>query len=236
MGRLDKRQFAMIENYMLGQMRDSAHDCQHVYRVLYLAMDIAQGEGADGDILITAALLHDVGRSKQFANPALCHAVEGGKMAFEFLLQKGWEPGRAEHVQDCIVSHRYRTNHQPGSIEAKILFDADKLEATGAMGIARTILYKGQVNQPLYSVDEAGRVLDGTEREPFSFFQEYQYKLKHVYDKFYTVRGRELAEQCRAIAVAFYDGLLDEVIRPRQFGQEQLALMLTDSEMLRDAH
>lgn len=146
---MDKTQFAQMEATMLEAMEDSAHDCQHVYRVLYTALDIANYENdADIDILIAACLLHDIGRKAQFENPSLCHAKVGSEMAYRYLLSIGWEKKDAQHVSDCINSHRYRGNHSPQTIEAKILFDADKLDAAGAMGIARTLIYQGQVAQP----------------------------------------------------------------------------------------
>ena len=76
-----------IERHMLGTMDDSAHDCQHVYRVLYNALEIAKEESeVDYDILIAACLLHDIGRPDQVANPSLCHAEVGSEKAYRFLL------------------------------------------------------------------------------------------------------------------------------------------------------
>jgi len=93
---------------------------------------------------------------------------------------------KAQHVKACISTHRYRNSNPPASIEAKILFDADKLDVTGTIGIARTLAYKEIVAEPLYSVDEFGNVLNGEEDEKPSFFQEYHWKLKKVYDNFFT--------------------------------------------------
>ena len=72
---MDKRTFCLLENYMLSCMEDSAHDKEHIYRVLYNALEIAKNESkVDYDILICACLLHDIGRKEQFENPQLCHA------------------------------------------------------------------------------------------------------------------------------------------------------------------
>ena len=69
------KDYRLIEAYMLSCMRDSAHDREHIYRVLYAALDIASfEEPVDSDVLIAACLLHDIGRREQFENPALCHA------------------------------------------------------------------------------------------------------------------------------------------------------------------
>jgi uncharacterized protein len=192
-------------------MRDSAHDKEHIYRVLYVALDIAcQEDNIDMDVLTAACLLHDIGREEQSRNPEICHAEAGSKMAYDFLILNGWVPEKAGHVKACILSHRYRNDAEPQSMEAKILFDADKIDASGTLGIARTLIYKGQVSDPLYSVDEMGNVLDGSSNEPPSFFHEYKFKLEKVYDTLYTKRGKEIANKRRDSAAAFYSSLLAE--------------------------
>lgn len=206
-----KETYDEIEEFMLECMSDSAHDREHVYRVLYGALDIASYERApDMDVLITACLLHDIGRAAQNQDPEICHAGHGSEMAFNFLIKGGFEPGFAGHVKECISSHRYRGDNPPVSVEAKILFDSDKLDAAGAMGIARTLLYQGHLSTGLYCVDENNRVLDGTGDMEQSFMREYNFKLKKVYDRFYTRRGYELAMQRRAAAKEFYESLLYE--------------------------
>ena len=75
-------------------MQDSAHDREHVYRVLYTALDIAAHEpGADADVLIAACLLHDVGRAEQFRDPQADHAQVGAEKALRFLRDEGWGEG-----------------------------------------------------------------------------------------------------------------------------------------------
>lgn len=175
---MTRETYSLLENYMLSCMDDSAHDKEHVYRVLYYALEIAETlKDVDYDVLIAACLLHDIGRKEQFENPALCHAAVGSEKAFLFLTEHGFDPEYAEQVRQCIKTHRYRENNQPQSPEAKILFDADKLDVTGAMGIARTLIYKGIVSEPLYSLLPDGTVSDGAGDDAPSFFQEYKYKL-----------------------------------------------------------
>ena len=184
---------------MLSCMRDAAHDKEHIYRVLYNALNIAQAENnVDYDVLITACLLHDIGRDEQFKNPKLDHAEVGGDKAYKFLIDNGFSVEFASKVKSCIVTHRFRKSRPPKSIEAKILFDADKLDVTGAMGIARTLMYKSDVGDPLYSLGDDGMPSNGEGDEQPSFFQEYNFKLKNLYDKFYTERGRQLAAERKA--------------------------------------
>lgn len=209
---MNKGTYEAIERYMLSCVADSAHNKEHIYRVLYVALDIALHEAdIDHDVLIAACLLHDTGREEQYRNPELCHAQVGSEKAYQFLTGLGWECNKAQHVSECILTHRFRTDHPPASIEAKILFDADKIDATGALGIARTILYNGQVSEPLYSVLPDGTVSDGSNDARPSFMQEYKYKLETLYDQFHTARAREIAADRRPAAVYFYESLLSEV-------------------------
>lgn len=134
---MDREMFGAIEGYMLSCMTDAAHDREHIYRVLYAALEITETEeGVDADVLTAACLLHDIGREAQFRDPSLCHAEVGSRMACDFLLGLGWDRARAGWVRDCVLTHRYRTDRRPRTLEAKILFDADKLDVTGAMGVA----------------------------------------------------------------------------------------------------
>lgn len=209
---MKRETFNLIEQYMISCMKDSAHDIQHIYRVLYIALDIAETEqNVNYDILITSCLLHDIGRQEQFADPNLCHAQVGAEKAYRFLIKHGIKIEFAKRVSECIKSHRFRKNNLPESIEAKILFDADKIDVSGAIGIARTLIYKGQVSEPLYSLLPNGQVSDGTDDNIPSFFQEYKYKLENLYQNFFTDRGAEIAKQRQLSAVNFYNNILGEV-------------------------
>lgn len=209
---MNAKDYQLFETYMLEQMKDSAHDAHHIYRVLYMALDIAAHEmEVDYDVLICACLLHDIGRQEQFENPALCHAVVGAEKAYEFLIIHEFEKSFADRVRACILSHRFRSKYTPESLEAKILFDSDKIDVTGALGIARTLFYNGEVSEPLYTLDEQGKVSDGAEDERVSFLQEYKYKLEGLYSKFYTKRAEAIAAKRQQTAKAFYDNLLQEV-------------------------
>ncbi|MDR2686601.1 MAG: HD domain-containing protein [Oscillospiraceae bacterium] len=200
-----------IEQYMRDCMCDSAHDTQHVYRVLNYAMDIAAHEpGVDPEILRAACLLHDIGRAEQYADPRVDHAACGAEKARAWLEANGHSADFARAVGGCILAHRFRSGHPPASLEAKILFDADKLDACGAMGIARTLLYNGIVGLPLYMLGEGGAVLDGTADTQNTFFREYKFKLEKLYGRFYTERGEALAQSRRKAAREFYEALLRE--------------------------
>lgn len=224
---MERTQYQALEAYMRRCMTDSAHDQAHVYRVLYLALDIARQEtGVDHDILISACLLHDIGRKEQIEDPTLCHARVGSEKAYAYLLSQGWTEAAAVQVRDCILTHRFRAEQPPVSLEAKILFDADKLDVTGALGVARSLLYIGRAEQPLYTTGPDGQVLDGSGREPPSFFREYHFKLKKLYGAFYTQRAHELAQSRRLAAESFYQELLQQVRGPGEAGPQLLAEFL----------
>ena len=212
---MNKETYNLIEKFMLSCMDNAAHDKEHVFRVLYTAMEIAQTEtNVDYDVLITACLLHDVGRKEQFENPALCHAEMGSSKAYAFLIDNGFSADFAEKVKHCIITHRFRNNNQPQTIEAKILFDADKLDTTGALGIARSLQYNGSMGEPLYGFNADGTVSDGTGDEQSSFFREYKFKLENIYNRFLTVSGARLAKKREAAAIAFYNELYAECSEP----------------------
>ena len=224
---MKKETYDLLENHMLSCMEDSAHDKEHIYRVLYNALEIAKAEAeVDYDVLIAACLLHDIGRKEQFADPSVCHAAVGSEKAFRFLTEQGFGQDFAQQVRHCILTHRFRKAMQPQTLEAKILFDADKLDVTGAIGIARSLMYKADMAEPLYHVLPDGHISDGSEDLGPSFFREYKFKLEKLYDKFYTARGAQLARERQAIAAAFYERLYREVNEGYLSGREALGALL----------
>lgn len=224
---MKRETYLAMEAYMRSCMDDSAHDCEHVYRVLYNALAIAKADdGIDYDILIAACLLHDIGRKEQIADPTLCHAAVGAEKAYAFLRELGMNASFAEAVKHCIATHRFRKNLQPQTLEAKILFDADKLDVTGAIGIARTLLYKGTVTEPLYTLLPDGSISDGTGDDTPSFLREYKFKLEKLYDRFYTEKGAELAQTRRSIAASFYESIFKEVNEGYTSGREALESLI----------
>lgn len=232
---MNSETYTLIENYMLSCMQDSAHDEHHIYRVLYNALEIAKEEmNVDYDILICSCLLHDIGRKEQFENPRVCHALAGAEKAYTFLIHNNFDETFAQKVRYCIETHRYRKNNQPQSMEAKILFDADKLDAAGALGIARTLIYKGKVSEPLYSLTPDGYVSNGAADISPSFFQEYKYKLEGLYAHFYTKKATELAKLRQTAAINFYNDLFEEVTSSYQNGRNELQQHLEPQERKAD--
>lgn len=224
---MKKQLFDAMYQYMLQCMTDSAHDPEHVRRVLYTALDIARTEpGVNYDILIAACLLHDIGREEQLKDPSVCHAQAGSVKARNYLLSLGWTEADASAAEACILTHRYRASRPPQSLEAKILFDADKLDVCGALGIARTLLYQGETGVPLYTLTGGMPSEDGDSQQE-SFFQEYHFKLKKLYGALYTNRGRELAAARQKAAEGFYESLKAEIFPFYEQGNAQLEAQLS---------
>ena len=223
--------FSAMEAYMLAHAGEVSHAPGHIYRVLGTALALADSEPTvDRDILVAACLLHDVGRPEQFKTGA-DHALVGGDMAYDFLLTLGWVEERAEWVRQCIRSHRFRNDLPPETIEAKLLYDADKMDVLGPIGVARTIQYGAHVGdeEPLYRVDGEGHILTGAEGEP-SFFQEYDRKLRGISGKMLTPQGREMAKALQAEGDRFYDALLGQLQASLEVGRaklEELGLQIT---------
>lgn len=184
------KDFSKIEQYMCTCLQDRAHDRTHVYRVLYTALTLAKQEsGVDFDVLIAACMLHDIARGEQAADATVCHAAAGAQKARTFLTQNGFSPTFAERVAACIRTHRFRSSDPPRSIEAKLLFDADKLDAAGAVGIARTLLYQGRHDALLYTLKADGTSLTAAATRHRRFFRNISLNWK----KFMTAFTRNRA-------------------------------------------
>ena len=126
--------------------RDPAHDFDHVLRVTEMAVRLARAEGADVEVVRAAALLHDVGRDDASGRD---HAEVSADVARRIL--ESHPPEKVEAVTQAILQHRFRSGPRPDSLEARCLFDADKLDSIGAIGIARAYAIAGALNQRLWS-------------------------------------------------------------------------------------
>ena len=113
---------------------------------------------------------------------------------------------------ECIVAHRYRGGEQPQSLEAQLLYDADKLDVVGAFGAARTIAYAVEAGQPVYA-PASQRFIDTGEAEagePHSAYHEYLFKLRKVKGTLHSEAARQLAEERERVLVALFEGLAAE--------------------------
>jgi len=203
----------------------SHHDMEHVERVHNLCMHLAKHEPeVDLDVLKTAALLHDVARVREFEDKRglVEHAALGAEMAEQILRKLDYSEEKLAKIKHCIAVHRYRRNRKPNSIEAKILFDADKLDALGAVGVARAFMMAGQYGQRICSnipIEEylkdnvvggkaEGGLKDISKHSPNL---EFELKFKRIPDRLCTRKAKQIAGERLVFMEDFFDRLKAEI-------------------------
>lgn len=160
---------------------DPAHDEQHIARVVATARRLAEGEGADPAIVIPAAWLHDcvtVPKDSPLRAEASRLAAEA---ATAFLSTIGYPAGALPGIAHAIEAHSFSAGIAPRTIEARVVQDADRLDALGAVGIARTIALGGARGAPLYDAAEPFPVA----RQP----DDRTSVIDHFYTKLLTLAG-----------------------------------------------
>jgi uncharacterized protein len=187
---------------------DAAHDFDHVLRVLALAERIGQAEGADLEIVRAAALLHDVARAEE-KGTSVCHARAGAQQAREILQDHPAE--KVEAVAQAIATHRFREKSVPQTLEARILYDADKLDAIGAIGVARAYAMSGQRGRRLWGPVSADYRGEAQGTPDHTAFHEFVFKLSRLKDTLFTPMAKAIAEGRHRYMVEFFARLEREV-------------------------
>jgi uncharacterized protein len=193
---------------------DPVHDFDHILRVLALAERIGPAEGADMEILRAAVLLHDAsGAAPDDREGRTTHQHASAEIAREVLLAEGWPEERIAAVQHCIRAHRFRGNEAPHSLEAKILFDCDKLDVLGAIGVARTVAYAALAGEPLTGAPSEKFLATGEKEpgEPHTPYHEFIFKLSRIRDRLHTPTARALAADRHRYLADYFDRLTLEV-------------------------
>ncbi|MFO7784327.1 MAG: HD domain-containing protein [Thermodesulfobacteriota bacterium] len=192
-----------------------SHDWEHTRRVHALCLQIGRKEGADLLVLELASYLHDIGRSAQdHAKGGICHAELGAAMALEFLKDRLPAGDLLDNVIHCVRTHRFRGNTRPESLEARVLFDADKLDAIGAVGIGRAFQFAGEVGATLHNpFADLDKTASYTRED--TAYREYRLKLSRIRERILTKEGRRLAEERHAFMELFFERFLEEVTGKR---------------------
>ncbi|MCK6625807.1 MAG: HD domain-containing protein [Anaerolineae bacterium] len=180
---------------------DSAHDFDHVLRVLANAEHIGRIEQANMSVLRSATLLHDIARADQ-EETGQDHAAEGARRASLILREAGQPSEFIVAVCHAIETHRFRVDNPPQTLEAKILYDADKLDSIGAIGVARAFAYGGYVNRPLWAEDDS---------HIHTAWQEFRLKLSKVKDSLFTETARQMAQERHLFMVQFFEQIAREM-------------------------
>jgi len=133
---------------------DPAHDFEHVMRVYHNAQKITKKEKANQKLVLTAALLHDIVSYPKSSKRSKFSSVESAKKSKSILKKYAFSNEEISIICDAIEDHSFSQNRIPRTIEGKILQDADRLDALGAIGIARVFATSGSLNRPFYKIDD----------------------------------------------------------------------------------
>lgn len=187
-----------------------SHQWDHTLRVYRLCDHIGRIEQADMTVVLIAAYLHDIGRCYQDdSDGRICHAEKGAQLAAPMIEPLPLSKNRKNNILHCIRSHRYRGKLSPRTLEARVLFDADKLDAIGAVGVARAFLFAGEVGARLHNPRA-----DIQATEPYSAddtgFREFKIKLSKIRERVLTDEGQRIAADRHAFMVSFFDRFLLE--------------------------
>ena len=179
---------------------------------------LAEVEGADLEIVRAAALLHDVDGSQQpvprenegsaVSDQRKMHQHSAANFARQILQSESWPEARIQAVEHCIRAHRFRDEReQPQTIEAQVLFDADKLDAIGAIGAVRAIGYAVLAEQPLHAEPSQHFLETGQKEpgEPHTPYHEHIFKLSKLKERMFTNSGRALAEKRHNFLESFFE-------------------------------
>jgi uncharacterized protein len=203
---------ADIKAFVMKHLSDAtgSHHWDHTQRVFNMCMHIGRVEASDMEILTIAAYLHDVGRPLQDKSKGtICHAEKGAQMASSLLERSPLSSEKKANIVHCVRSHRFRGNRRPDTPEAKVLFDADKLDAIGAVGIGRAFLFAGELGARLHNP-----LVDPEDTESYTEddtgYREFKVKLSKIKDQMLTDEGRRLAIGRHTFMETFFERFLKE--------------------------
>ncbi|MCI1016434.1 HD domain-containing protein [Herbaspirillum sp. C7C2] len=196
--------------YVLDDAADGSHDLSHLLRVWNNARRLQQEEGGDLRILLAAVLLHDCVRVEKDSPLRAQASTLSAQRAREILDALGWTAQDADRVAHAVQAHSYSAQITPQSLEAKIVQDADRLDAIGAIGVARCFYVAGRMGSALYEPLDPqahGRVL---EDRRFAL-DHFPAKLLRLQEGFQTASGAAMASARQARMRAFVEDFLGEL-------------------------
>jgi uncharacterized protein len=189
---------------------DGAHDLAHLLRVWHNAQRIAAVEGGESDVLAAAVLLHDcvaLDKTSPLRPRASALAAE---QAGTILSELGWNEDQIAAVQHAVAAHSFSAGIVPMTLEARVVQDADRLDAIGHIGIARCFYTAGRLGSALYQVDDVSsehRVLDDS-RYALDHFRS---KLLRLGENFQTATASRMAAERIRVVAAFLAGFEAEL-------------------------
>jgi uncharacterized protein len=189
---------------------DGSHDVSHLHRVWNNVCAIRDKEGGDHQVLLAATLLHDcVAVEKNSPFRASASRLAAAR-ATELLAEMGWDEERTSAVAHAIEAHSYSANITPTTLEAKILQDADRLDAIGMVGVARLFYVSGRMGSHLY--DPADPQAQRRELNDKRFaVDHFTTKIFTLAQGFQTRTGREMAQVRHERAQRFLREFMEEI-------------------------
>lgn len=192
--------------------RDPAHDFHHIMRVYKNAKLIGRREGTNMEILLLAVLLHDLVVYTKGSAKSSKSSDESADLAKNILQSYGYPQDQINQICYCIRAHSYSKRLVPASLEGKILQDADRLDALGAIGIARTFSVGGSENRTFYNADDpfcrSDRDLDDMQWT----LDHFQMKLLKLQDCMHTKTAKKIAQERTRFMILFIRQLQKEII------------------------
>jgi uncharacterized protein len=187
--------FAALEAALAGELPvgdDGAHDMAHIRRVWANARRIMAAEGGDPEILAAAVLLHDCVQVEKNSPLRPRASRLAAERAGELLATRGWPEDRIARVAHAIAAHSFSAGIAPETLEARILQDADRLDAIGCVGIARCFYTGGRMGSALYHPDDPSAARRPLDDRAYAL-DHFRAKLLHLADGFQTEAGARLA-------------------------------------------
>jgi len=133
---------------------DPAHDFNHIIRVYKNAEKLAKKENANTKLVLCAVLLHDIVNYPKSDKRSKNSSTKSAIMARQILSKYSFSNSEIKVITDAILDHSFSKNKTPKSLEGKILQDADRLDAIGAIGIARAFAVSGADDRPFYNTSD----------------------------------------------------------------------------------
>ncbi len=202
--------YSFVKNKLSGS--GGCHDFDHTLRVMANAGKLLSScPEANREVVLLAALLHDIARPEETAGKgSLCHARVGAQQAEKLLRENGFPEEIAQAVSAAIRTHRFRGKDEPESLEADIIFDADKLDSLGAVGIGRAFIFAGHENARLHNTEDEALNSEAYSKEDTAY-REYLVKLRYLPRRMRSAAGRKLAVEKAAFMADFFERLNSEI-------------------------
>jgi uncharacterized protein len=192
------------------QSADVAHDLEHIRRVVMNAWAIAAAEGGMLEVVVPAAWLHDCVVLPKDSGERASASRLAAEAATAFLKEIGYPAEYLTGIAHAIEAHSFSANIRPETLEARIVQDADRLDAIGAVGIARCLMLGGALGTPLYNVEEPLPQVRAPDESRYVVDHFYQ-KLLLLAERMQTAAGRQEAERRTAFMHDFLAQLSIEV-------------------------